>query len=558
MIYTSGSTGKPKGVMISHENVFNQLEGQEDIAPGGIEKMLLTCSISFDVSVLTVFWTLYQGATLVIPGQDEEKDITQLSHTIRQHQVTHILTLPSLLTLILDQAEISRLSSLRLINVSGEVCPSSLAKKHQQLLPNCQLYNLYGPTEATVNCTFFKFPDSFSEKKVPIGIPIKNYEIFILNKQKKEVSGSEIGEIYIGGSKDVVGKGYWNRPELSAERFIENPFKNIRAGEILYKTGDLARWQEGQNIEFLGRSDFQIKFNGFRIELGEIENAISQHKDIKENVVLLRNQEDSSHQKLVAYATTTKNKRINTSRLRSFLGKKLPEYMIPATFVFLDKMPLTPNGKLDRKALPEPPGDRPELAQTYQAPLNELEEKLTRHWEELIRISPIGRSDKFFELGGNSIQAALFIGQLQKELDTSIFVTTLFDYPTIASYAAMLEKEYPRQISKTLQRKNTAHLKENSTLNEDQINRFQQYIPTLSHLEKCRQKNKRAIFILAPPRSGTSLLSLMLAGHPSLIAFNELKLMGFNTLRERNKAYSGKIQPLAGRCHSRSYGTEKM
>jgi len=275
-------------------------------------------------------------------------------------------------------------------------------------------------------------------------------------------------------------------------------------------------------------------------------------------VVLLRNQEDSSHQKLVAYATTTKNKRINTSRLRSFLGKKLPEYMIPATFVFLDKMPLTPNGKLDRKALPEPPGDRPELAQTYQAPLNELEEKLTRHWEELIRISPIGRSDKFFELGGNSIQAALFIGQLQKELDTSIFVTTLFDYPTIASYAAMLEKEYPRQISKTLQRKNTAHLKENSTLNEDQINRFQQYIPTLSHLEKCRQKNKRAIFILAPPRSGTSLLSLMLAGHPSLIAFNELKLMGFNTLRERNKAYSGKIQPLAGRCHSRSYGTEKM
>ena len=223
MIYTSGSTGKPKGCMISHENVSNQLQGQQAIAPAPIEAMILTVSISFDVSVLTIFWTLLQGATLVLPKQGEEKDPAKLADIIHKNKITHSMSLPSPYTLLLDQAPPEKLQSLRLVNVSGEVCPTSLAQKHEQLLPNCQLYNLYGPTEATVNCTFFTFPKGFNEPKVPIGIPILNYEIFILDEKMQEVPHGEVGEIYIGGTKPVVGRGYWNRPELTAERFVEKP-----------------------------------------------------------------------------------------------------------------------------------------------------------------------------------------------------------------------------------------------------------------------------------------------------------------------------------------------
>ena len=237
MIYTSGSTGRPKGVMISHENVCNQLEGQQAIAPEPIDAMMLTCSISFDVSVLTIFWTLLQGATLVIPGQGEEKDMSQLALTIAKNQVTHILTLPSLYTLLLEQAPASKLQSLKLINVSGEVCPVSLAQKHEAVLPNAQLYNLYGPTEATVNCTYFTFPKGYDEPKAPIGIPIKNYEIFILNENLDKVSDGEIGEIYIGGTKPVVGRGYWNRPELTTERFIKRP---VSLGPPDHQTNSIA------------------------------------------------------------------------------------------------------------------------------------------------------------------------------------------------------------------------------------------------------------------------------------------------------------------------------
>lgn len=315
IIYTSGSTGQPKGVMISHENVFHQLEGQQNIAPNRIRKMLLTCSISFDVSVLTIFWTFYQGATLVIPKQEEEKDIAQLADTIDHQQISHILTLPSLHTLILEQANPEKLQSLALINVSGEVCPTSLVQKHEAILPNCQLYNLYGPTEATVNCTYFKIPKGFADVKVPIGKPIDNYTIFILDKNLQQVKEEAVGEIYIGGIKEVVGKGYWNRPKLSTERFIKNPFSATYGGTTLYKTGDLARWMPDGNIEFLGRTDFQVKFNGYRIELGEIETAIGQYEKIKENVVLLKQQQNTHQKKLIAYTTIHGDEYINISLL---------------------------------------------------------------------------------------------------------------------------------------------------------------------------------------------------------------------------------------------------
>ena len=595
MIYTSGSTGKPKGVMISHENVCNQLEGQQAIAPEPIGAMMLTCSISFDVSVLTIFWTLLQGATLVIPEQGEEMDMTKLAETIFRNEVSHILTLPSLYTLLLEQAPSAKLQSLRLVNVSGEVCPVSLAQKHEQIVPNGQLYNLYGPTEATVNCTYFTFPKGYSEAKAPIGKPIKNYEIFILNENLEEVPKGGVGEIYIGGSKPVVGRGYWNRPELTAERFISPtpaqpkregvcPFQSAGkecttpplegVGGRLYKTGDLARWMPDGNIEFLGRSDFQVKYRGFRIELGEVETALSNHEAVKETVVLLKNEQEVNNQQLVAYLTVNQGFNVSVSSIREYLSASLPEYMLPSHFVFLEKMPLTTNGKFDRSALPEPSGDRPDLGTDYAAPISPLEKEITDVWEDLLSIAPIGRHDKFFELGGTSIQAAKFIGEMMRKLDTSIFITTIFDYPTVSKYAAFLEETYPDSIKKInaiivsgaegesesplpLLRSNEELSKrlhpfpKGSGLTQKQIADFPKCAPV--HLNEDSNQpvspagrqsttsNQQPIFILAPPRSGTTLLRVMLAGHPELFACNELQLLHFETLADRAEAYTGKF-----------------
>ncbi len=631
-IYTSGSTGKPKGVMLTHENVMNQLEGQQEIAPSPIDKMLLTCSISFDVSVLTIFWTLLQGSTLVLPQQGEEKDIQRLANIIERHQVSHILTLPSLHTLILEQAPPHKLRSLRLVNVSGEVCPTPMTQKHEKLLPQCQLYNLYGPTEATVNCTFFTIPKGFSDEKTPIGTPIKHYEIFILNEDLQPVGDGEVGEIYIGGTKEILARGYWNRPQLSAERFIQNPFYNtktplhgkrwtvnggrqnnsvtansfadtshkytepqektqtpkhnyqdkhspsqtpkhlnttintntIKRTQTLYKTGDLARWMLDGNVEFLGRIDYQVKFRGFRIELGEIEVAIGHHEAIKETVVVLKNQHQINQQKLLAYLCLHPDQSLNVSEIRSFLEEKLPEYMLPTTFVFLEKMPLTTNGKIDRKALPQPTKVRPVLEQAFLPPMGNLEKHLAKIWEKLLDISPIGRHDKFFELGGNSIQAAQFIGELQEQLNASIFVTTIFDNPTVAEYGTMLEGNYKEELkasenfgngSQTLSTveahtsKKSVH-RPPSTVSRS-IKTFPQYIHTTQDFNNktvqqysntaIKQFNRPPIFIIAPPRSGTSLLRVMLAGHPEIFGANELQLLHFNTLEERSQAYSGKF-----------------
>ncbi|MBK8563871.1 MAG: amino acid adenylation domain-containing protein [Saprospiraceae bacterium] len=595
MIYTSGSTGKPKGCMLTHENLCNQLEGQQAIAPEPIGAMMLTCSISFDVSVLTIFWTILQGAPLVLPHQGEEKDMAQLADTIYKNKVTHILTLPSLYTLLLDQAPAQKLQGIRLVNVSGEVCPTSLAQKHERIIPNGQLYNLYGPTEATVNCTYFTFPKGFNEPKAPIGIPILNYKIFILDDKMQEVPRGEIGEIYIGGTKPVVGRGYWNRPELTAERFIQlspsHPLTSLTLSP-LYKTGDLARWMPNGNIEFLGRSDFQVKFRGYRIELGEIEAAISNHSAVRETVVVLKNPHQVNEGKLVAYIVKNKGKSLTISELRDFLSASLPDYMLPSHFVFLENLPLTTNGKIDRPALPDPANDRPDLDQPYEAPHGDLEKYIAEKWQVLLGINLIGRHDKFFELGGNSILAAKFIGGLMTACETSIFITTIFDHPTVAGYAAFFEMNYHNLLSRLIKNMEAEPQQKSDTpenivsnnynplamgatgngrsqhLTTSDILRFRKVIPKHLPLQigprsetpipRCRDNEvsgqvpqsrgigtssaiRNPIFILAPPRSGTTLLRVMLAGHPGMFACNELQLLHFETLVEREAAYQGKF-----------------
>ncbi len=538
-IFTSGSTGKPKGVQVEHKNVANLIEAQIDFVQHPVKRFLYAYSFAFDGAVLLIYWTILQGATLVIAEEDLEKDISKVAAYIQQMQISHLLTFPSLYSLLLEHAKPNQLASLESISVAGEACPGALVKRHHKRLNNAKLLNQYGPTEATVGCSIYSTPSDFDGVKVPIGKAIKNAQLYILDDQLNKVPTGVSGEIYIGGKG--VARCYLNRPDLTAERFIQNPFSSDPT-DRLYKTGDLACFLEDGNIDFIGRTDYQVKLRGYRIELGEIEAIIAEHDLIRDTAVTIIGDTTES-QKLVAYIVLKKDASLTNSQLRSSLAKQLPEYMIPASFVFLDNMPLTTAGKIDRKALPEPSQDRPDLEHAYIAPSSKVEQYLAKQWSSILGIEKIGIKDKFFELGGNSLQAAKFINDLQEKLNETIFIVTIFDCPTIESYAALLEKDYAKAVGKYFNdKKISSDSIQKPKLTNDQFTSFDQYIPEASlQLNQVNEKNPPAIFILSPPRSGTSLLRVMLAGHPKLFAANELQLLGFNTLKERSKAYSGKF-----------------
>ena len=540
-IYTSGSTGQPKGVQIEHRNVRNLIEGQINFVQHPVGRFLYAYSFAFDGAVLLIYWTLLEGGTLIIAEEELEKDIRQLSRFIAQQQISHLLTFASLYSILLDKGDIRDLQSLESVSVAGEACPPMLVKNHHRLLKGVNLLNQYGPTEATVGATIYITPPDFNEEKVPIGKAIDGVQVYILNEKLEEVPTGTIGEIFIGGKG--VARTYLNRPSLNQQKFLTNPFSTDKNNR-LYRTGDLGRCLPDGNIDFVGRADHQIKLRGYRIELGEVEAVIGQHPAVRENVVLLKG-ETVSQQRLVAYLVLQKQQQLTVNDLRDFIGQKLQDYMIPAVFVFMEKMPLTTAGKVDRKALPEPPKDRPELKQQLIKPRTDLERYLCELWCTCLDLNEVGIHDKFFELGGNSLQAAQFINRLQERLETTIFTLTIFDHPTIAAYAKMLEKEYASAID---QHFSSAKVNDkranptNTTLTKKDFEQFKKYIPKLKPKQSTgRDKNAPAIFILAPPRSGTSLLRIMLAGHPDLFAANELQLLGFHTLEERAKAYSGKF-----------------
>ncbi len=537
-IYTSGSTGTPKGVLIEHRNVIKLTQGHCKIRNTCKEIFLFSSSFAFDGSVVAIFPTLLNGGTIAILPDGLEKDVQQIVQYIHKYQVSHILTFPSAYGMLLDRADTALLASLRAVSVAGEVCPVSLVKKHQQLLPNAQLYNEYGPTECTVCATVYAVPKNFGGAKTPIGKPLENYKVYILDGQLQPVPAEWVGEIYIGGSG--VARGYLNRPQLTAERFIQNPFSK-NPEDRLYKTGDVGQQLADGNFDFIGRSDYQVKLRGFRIELGEIENVITLHAAIRDVVVVVKGT-DTATQKLVAYLTTQQSTTPSVSELQHFLASYLPDYMLPAVYVFMDEMPLSPNGKIDRKALPEPSTDRPLLEQLYAPPSNAIELHIVDKWEQLLGIHPIGIHDKFFELGGNSIQAAQFIADLSAVLQDNVFIVTIFEHPTPAEYAQFLQKEYVKSIKNIAPEKANIIAKQSSQKPAKTLRQFKKHIPlSQPFFAKLAHKNSPAVFILAPPRSGTTLLRVMLAGHPNLFAANELQLLHFDTLQERSTAYQGKF-----------------
>ncbi|WP_445310266.1 amino acid adenylation domain-containing protein [Microcoleus vaginatus] len=436
-IYTSGSTGKPKGVLVTHQNLVHSTSARISYYSEPVTSFFLLSSFAFDSSIAGIFWTLCQGGILVLPPANFQQELLQLTKLIDQHQVSHLLSLPSLYNLILEQAEPQQLTCLRTVIVAGEPCSRELVEHHSKLLAKTSLFNEYGPTEGTVWSSVYHCQSLGLRTQVPIGRPIANMQIYLLDKYLTPVPIGVPGELHIGGAG--IARGYLNRPELTKDKFIPNPFSN-EPGTRLYKTGDLARYLPDGNIEFLGRIDNQVKIRGFRIEVGEVESTLSQYPSVQQCVVTAR-VDCGSDKRLVAYIVSNQQQKPTTEELRCFLKQKLPDYMVPSAFVFLETIPLTPNGKIDQRVLPAPDGLRQDPASTFVPPSDDLEIQLTKIWENVLPKKPISVKDNFFDVGGHSLLAVRLLAQIEKAFGKNLPLATLFQSPTIEQLANILRQK---------------------------------------------------------------------------------------------------------------------
>ncbi|RUT69557.1 amino acid adenylation domain-containing protein [Flavobacterium cupreum] len=427
VIYTSGSTGHPKGVMIEHTSNINMALDQIKFFDIRKEDTIVWfASVAFDASISEIMMSLYSGATLCIPTEEVIKDKDQFILFLKATNATVVTFPPSYLGLLSEED----ISGLRCVITAGE--PANPTKAIAVVKSGIAYYNAYGPTECAVCVSIYKLSENdFDKTVIPIGKPISNTKIYILDEALQPVPIGVAGKIYVSGAG--VGRGYLNKPELTQEKFIANPFET---GERMYDTGDLGCWLPDGNIEFLGRKDFQVKIRGYRIELGEIENTILQYSDAVKQVVV--EVKENRHEKvLAAYLVSTTP--INKSELRSFLQNALPDYLVPGFYIALDQLPLTPNGKIDRKALPGITSDDV-IRKTYVAPQNETEKSLAAIWEEVLGIEKIGITDNFFELGGHSLIIAQVINRTHKQLGKTVSFKTFFTSPSIAELSRHLQE----------------------------------------------------------------------------------------------------------------------
>jgi amino acid adenylation domain-containing protein len=431
MIYTSGSTGKPKGTLLRHQGLCNfinfHIRGLE-IKPGS--RVLQFASFSFDASLAEIFTALLSGSTLQLVKRETLLSIQALHNLLQEQGITLAIIPPSILKILPTEG----LDKLQILISAGEGCPNEVARRWSI---GRKFYNGYGPTEASIGPAYY-LVDGLNDEMatIPIGRPIDNIQIYVLDSYLNPVPIGVSGQLFISGVG--LARGYYDRSDLTAEKFIPNPFSE-EPGARMYKTGDLARFLADGNIEFLGRIDHQVKIRSFRIEVGEIEKTLIQHPHIVEAVVLAR-EDKSGDKRLVAYIVPGKtiDSSLEVRELRSYLSDKLPDYMIPAAFVKLDAIPLTPNGKVDRKALPEPDEAGIVREKEFVAPRDEMETKLAQIWEEVLNHHPIGVKDNFFELGGHSLLAIHLLGKIQNDFEQEIPLVALFKEPTIEHLANML------------------------------------------------------------------------------------------------------------------------
>ena len=446
VLYTSGSTGKPKGVMVSHQNLVSSTFAR-NLAYGKTGRFLLLSPISFDSSVAGIFGSLLHGGTLIIAPDDLVRDPLRLNQEIQRLRVESLLCVPSLYRYLLEYpVDDEQKKHLSRVIVAGEVCPPDLVAKSAQQYPQVELFNEYGPTEGTVWASMHRCNHSLSKQSVPIGRPIANTRVYILDAWGEPVPIGVVGELCIGGMG--VSRGYLRKPELTAERFVPDPYVG-RAGARMYKTGDVGRWRADGNLEFMERNDDQVKIRGFRIELGEITARLQDHPAMEEAVVIVR--EDAPGEKrLVAYyrpATqhTFPDPESLLYNVRSFLREHLPEYMVPAVYVRLESLPLTPNGKLDRKALPVPQDDA-HVARRYIPPQGDLETALATIWAEVLKLRQVGRHDDFFALGGHSLLALRVLFRVNDCFQTELSVPALLEHSVLMEFAQKLRSISGRPV----------------------------------------------------------------------------------------------------------------
>ncbi|MDQ6632062.1 MAG: amino acid adenylation domain-containing protein, partial [Verrucomicrobiota bacterium] len=432
VIYTSGSTGQPKGVSIPHRAVARLVKKTHFMTFGPEAVFLQFAPISFDASTLEIWGPLLNGAKLVIfpPGLPS---LESLSETLQREQITTLWLTAGLFHQMVEH-HLDALKNIRQLLAGGDVLSVSHVAQALRGLPGCQLINGYGPTENTTFTCCYSIPKTWAgDRSVPIGTPISNTQVYILDKHLAPVPIGVAGELFIGC--DGLARDYLNSPALTAQKFIPNPFSS-ELNAKLYKTGDFVRFLADGNIEFLGRLDQQVKIRGFRIELGEIETILAQHAELQESLVIVR--ESSTGKQLIAYVVPKKDAKVTRAELRKFLETKLPDYMMPSHFVWLEKLPLTVNGKVDRRQLPPP--EEIFDPNNYVAPRTPDEENLARIWSEVLGIKPIGIHDNFFELGGHSLLATQIISRVSHAFATDLPLRVLFELPTIAALAEAIRQ----------------------------------------------------------------------------------------------------------------------
>ncbi|MGB7128152.1 MAG: amino acid adenylation domain-containing protein [Candidatus Rhabdochlamydia sp.] len=441
--YTSGSTGKPKGVEICHRGVVRLVKNTDWISVSPNDRFLNMANISFDAITYEVWGSLLNGACLCIYPSGA-LTLEELKEFIEKEHVTSALFAARLFTLLADE-DLKELQGMKEIFSGGDVMSADAARKFSLKLPACRIVNAYGPTENTVISTYYLFrSEDLKSTTIPIGRPIANTDVFILDNQMQLVPIGATGELVCAG--DGVARGYWHRSDLSAEKFVQNPYSDLTSR--MYRTGDLARFLPNGNIEFLGRIDNQVKIRGFRIELGEIEETIKHHADVIDCVVLVH-KTALDDKCLVAYLESKKGGKLNSEEVRTYIASKLPTYMLPSFFVILEKFPVTPNGKVDRKALPPPEIEKKDKQRGV--PLQTPTEKaIGALWSNTLSIENVQANSHFFKIGGDSIHAMRFISQLKKDLNIRVSVGMLFQYPVLMDFAAQLDSQKGHSLHKQI------------------------------------------------------------------------------------------------------------
>jgi amino acid adenylation domain-containing protein len=426
VIYTSGSTGQPKGVMVPHRGVCNSSDVYArviNMPPGS--RMLQLTSLGFDMSVFDIVPALISGLTLCLASQSPPLGLELLK--VIQEQKIQIMSFPPS---VLATIPLVELPELRFIGVAGEAISAELIERWS---PGRRMYNAYGPAEGSIWVSG-AFLDA---SQIPhIGRPIDNIELYLLDSRLRPVPVGVPGELCIGGIG--VTWGYLRQPDLTADKYVPHPFSH-EPGARLYRTGDLARYLPDGIIDFMGRTDSQVKIRGFRLELGEVESVLGRHPAIREAVVVAHD-DGVGDKRLVAYLLTHNGQAPTTTELREYMQQKLPENMVPSVFLLLEEFPLSPNGKVDRRALPSPDATRPELRETFVAPRTQIEEALADIWANVLKLERVGVHDDFFQLGGHSLLATQVISHIREALHVDLSLPLLFDAPTIAALSKIIEK----------------------------------------------------------------------------------------------------------------------